>query len=356
MSELRFSFWEMLSLVGVFQCVYILVYIFFRVTNFRQTILPALYFLVLCAAFFMDFAKTYIGQITPYYDYLLFGAWTLTLPVSVLLVLQIAQLSKLPDWPYWGVLAFLPLGFVVSEFAASRQGGGQLCSYINNCSDFMEWLRITGLVFGALSLLLVWGKRKLIDQLHAEKSGKERYWLILSIIMVNIGFLSIFALETGYHTSSELGLARTIFGLVFIYLVTTSLFRIYPQALVLANTEKKPPVLTADDKVLADRVNKLIVMDKVYQEPNYSRSDLARELGVSEASLSRVINLHYKKTLPQLLNEQRIEDAKRLLLDTDANIKIVAQEVGFNSIPSFNRVFKELEGRSPSDYRRSMVK
>ena len=72
MNELRFSLWEMLSLVGVLQCIYILVYILFRIVNFRQTILPALYFMVLCAAFFMEFAKTYIGQITPYYDY---GLW-----------------------------------------------------------------------------------------------------------------------------------------------------------------------------------------------------------------------------------------------------------------------------------------
>ena len=63
-----------------------------------------------------------------------------------------------------------------------------------------------------------------------------------------------------------------------------------------------------------------------------------------------------RKSFPQLLNEKRVETAKTLLLDTDASIKIVAQEVGFNSLPSFNRVFKEVEGQSPSSYRKFMVK
>ena len=54
------------------------------------------------------------------------------------------------------------------------------------------------------------------------------------------------------------------------------------------------------------------------------------------------------------MNERRVDDAKRLLVETDAAIKTIAEEVGFNSLPSFNRVFKDLTGYAPSIYRKSL--
>ncbi len=356
MTELKFTLWQMFSLIGVIQCVYILVYIISRVANLKQIILPSLYFLTLGTAFFLDFGKTYIGEITPFYDLWVWAAWGLGLPFSVLLIIQVAQLSKLPSWPYWGILFYIPLGLLFSYYMTG-QGLENSCGFTGQkCSDLSEWLRISSLVGGALSLLLVWSQRNLLEDLHAQKSGKERYWLILALIMLNIGFLIIIGAGGSYSPEEKLGLARTILGLAFIYLVTTSLFRIYPQALILSQIRKKDVELSPEDGILAQKIHNLLTLDKVYHEPTYSRSNLAKELGVSEASVSRVINGHYKKSLPQLLNEQRIADAKRLLLDTNVNIKIVAQEVGFNSIPSFNRVFKELEGCSPSDYRKNMIK
>ena len=68
MEHLRFSVPEILSLIGVVQCVYILVYILFRVANFKQSVLPVLYFFVLGCAFFIDFSREYIGGATPFYD------------------------------------------------------------------------------------------------------------------------------------------------------------------------------------------------------------------------------------------------------------------------------------------------
>lgn len=355
MNELRFTVWEVLSLLGVAQCVYVLVYIVFRVVKIKHIIIPFLYFFTLGTAFFLDFGTSYIKELSANYDAYLWAAWSFCLPLSVLLVVQIAQLSKLPALPYWGVLFLVPVSAAVSALMAHYQGDAG-CSFGHSCPMFLEWLRITGLITGAFSLLMIWGQRQSLDDLHSQKAGQERYWLIMSLILVNIGFLSLGAAGTTIFTPVQISLGRTVLGLMFIYITTTSLFRIYPQAIILQQPKKRDEILTKDEENLAQKINALITLDKVYHEPTYSRADLARELNVSEAYVSRVINVAYKKSLPQLLNEQRVADAKRLLLDTDANIKVVAEEVGFNSIPSFNRVFKELEGCSPSDYRKSAIK
>ena len=110
--------------------------------------------------------------------------------------------------------------------------------------------------------------------------------------------------------------------------------------------------MSAQDRSVAKSIDDLMTLDKVYHDPGYSRADLARELDVSEAVISRVINRHYKKSFPQILNECRVEDAKRLLMQTDEPVNVIASEVGFNSTQTFNRVFKDMTGESPSSFRK----
>ena len=143
---------------------------------------------------------------------------------------------------------------------------------------------------------------------------------------------------------------RSILGFAFVYLASTSLFRIYPQTLSFkknVSTELSPQELLA-----AHSVERLLTLDKVYQEPAYGRSQLAAEVGVTEAALSRIVNIYFEKTVPNLLNGYRVEDAKRLLLETKEDLAVISRESGFNSLSTFNRYFKELEGVSPSTFRK----
>ena len=48
----------------------------------------------------------------------------------------------------------------------------------------------------------------------------------------------------------------------------------------------------------------------------------------------------------------RIEEAKRRLIRSGCSVADVASEVGFENIPYFHRVFKEVEGISPRAYRK----
>ena len=57
MDSLRFSIPEILSLLGVAQCVYLLVYMLFRSGSIKSVFLPGLYFLVLGIAFSFDFGR-----------------------------------------------------------------------------------------------------------------------------------------------------------------------------------------------------------------------------------------------------------------------------------------------------------
>lgn len=354
MDQLSFTFTEVLSLIGVVQCVYVLVHVSFRARkNLVRVFLPVLYFFMLGAAFLLDMARSSIGNITHNYEVLVWGAWMSVIPLGVLLIIQMAQITKLPALGNWLILAIVPVAYGVS---VSIAGSITDCAPNYHCQDFVDLLNVAGVVGGGLCLLLIWGNRNLFEDLLKQKAGKERYWLALSLIILNVAFLIGLILQTsGLRGEFDIILLRTILGLAFVYLASTSLFRIYPVALFAA-IKREEDVLTDDENEVVLKIKNLLSLEKVYLENGYSRSDLAKELGVSDATVSKLINVHFKKSFPTLLNEYRIEDAKRLLLDTDASVKVIAEDVGFNSLPSFNRAFKDIVKQSPSSYRKNMIK
>ena len=349
MNQISFSLPEILALIGMIQCTYLIVHVGLRSGQIVRAGLPLLYFFVLGLAFTAGLLESrwqINGDMFFYVQWLL---WFAGPPLSVLLVIQLADMSKPPPLRDSWVLLLLPLSFMLSLLASEAAIG---CTRDEPCEALRELLNVTGLMAGTISLLVIFSKKDLLKNLPRQKYGKERYWLIFALIVLNIFFLSSMLLTLTKHISPyESEMLRSLFGIGFVYLVSTSLLRIFPQNYRGVSTAG-PESLSEEEQRLAKKVEDLLAYDKVYQEPTYSRVDLARECGSSETVISRVINLHFQKSFPQLMNEHRIEDAKRLLEDTDAPIQTIAKDVGFNSLPSFNRVFKDTTGDAPSIYRK----
>ena len=80
--------------------------------------------------------------------------------------------------------------------------------------------------------------------------------------------------------------------------------------------------------------------------------DLAQALGVSPSYLSRLFKEQYGVTLVTYLQQVRITHAKRMLRFTDKSIEEIGLECGIGELNYFSRVFKKLEGVSPSEFRR----
>lgn len=340
--NLTFHVPEILSLIGLIQCVYVLVYMAFRAGDLRYALLPGAYFLMLAGAFFLDFSQRFIGEALPAYAAWQWAAWFSGPPLSVLLIIQVAQMTRLPRARDFWVLV-LPLVAFAGAHALSRLDGAAL----------YEWLVIFGIVTGGIAMLTVWLQRGMLDVLLQEKEGQARFWLVMTLLLMNGAFLATMLVSLGpWLTAGQTTMIRTILGLGLVYLSGTSLFRIYPQSIKLAlRAQRAVAELSHEDKVLAQKIERLLDMDKVYQEPTYSRSDLARELNVAETAVSRVINIYFGKSFPQVLNERRITDAQRLLRETAAPVKQVAEDVGFNSMATFNRVFREATGKTPTEFR-----
>lgn len=347
--QISFSLPQILSVMGLAQCVYVVVYMVFRAGNIMKAMLPLAYFLVLGGAFFLDFAARFISDSVSYYDLLQWAMWFMGPPLSVLLVLQIVRITESPSFASYWVLLLVPIAYFAALFMAQYSDD---CDLKGTCEILGDWLVITGLIASAVSLLTIWMHWRLLTGLKQERAGTDRYWLVITLVTMNALFLAamLFGLSP-LVSEQDMMMVRTIIGLGLVYIAGTSLFRIYPQAVRIVRPAGGEPDMSREEKLIAEKIESLLKLEKIYHEPSYSRSDLARELEVAESMISRVINLHFGKSFPQLLNENRVEDAKRMLRETDAGIKVIANEVGFNSTASFNRVFKDMTGVSPSDYR-----
>ena len=77
---------------------------------------------------------------------------------------------------------------------------------------------------------------------------------------------------------------------------------------------------------------------------------IAEIANLSEPAFCRYFKKRTRKTFFNFLNELRISEAVKLLLNKDISISEAAFEVGFNNISNFNRKFKSILGLTPSEY------
>lgn len=87
-----------------------------------------------------------------------------------------------------------------------------------------------------------------------------------------------------------------------------------------------------------------------YDDPNISNEFLAKTSGISTVYFRKVFFKIYNTSPIKYLNAIRFEKAKELLIGDYNSISDVATSVGFSSVYTFSKAFKNEIGESPSDY------
>ena len=107
---------------------------------------------------------------------------------------------------------------------------------------------------------------------------------------------------------------------------------------------------------LIERFDQYIKRRDVYSDLNTSLSSVAMYLGTSSQTLSTTINSYYQKNFRTLLNQIRIKALLKSMITSQSkpNFIELAFQYGFSSKASFNRVFKQQAGVTPTEYYRSV--
>src|SRR3954447_11621887 len=91
-------------------------------------------------------------------------------------------------------------------------------------------------------------------------------------------------------------------------------------------------------------------MDRAYASP-LDVPSLARVAHVSEAHFIRTFRATFGETPHRYLQRRRVERAMFLLRETDRSVTEICLDVGFTSLGTFSRTFRDIVGESPTQYR-----
>jgi AraC-like DNA-binding protein len=108
-----------------------------------------------------------------------------------------------------------------------------------------------------------------------------------------------------------------------------------------------------DDKAIASQVDALMLEQHLYRDPDLTLERLARRSGIPARQISVALNRIYGRNISQVVNEYRINDAKRRLVTTHDPVTTIMLESGFGTKSNFNREFLRVTGMTPSSYRRT---
>ncbi|WP_316635959.1 helix-turn-helix transcriptional regulator [uncultured Flavobacterium sp.] len=225
------------------------------------------------------------------------------------------------------------------------------------------WQDLFSLFYFYLSLRLFFRVKKGMTANYSNFKEKDFLWikkfiysfLIVIILDLTLVFLSIF----GKYNGNELGFITMIFTVIsMIYLgyyglTQSSIF--LPDFLTNekpANRQINPEELT----VLKRKVTQALEEEKLYLSPDLTLRTLANSIELSERKLSSLINDEMNTTFYDLINNFRVQEAKKRLKSSDYNkytVVAIGDSCGFNSKSSFYRIFKSETSLTPTQFKNS---
>ena len=84
-------------------------------------------------------------------------------------------------------------------------------------------------------------------------------------------------------------------------------------------------------------------------------NEIASEVGMNRSAFCSYFKRCKKMTFSQFVTQYRLNTACELLKHSQKQVSEICFAVGFNDVPHFNRVFKELQGITPKEYRKRNI-
>ena len=105
---------------------------------------------------------------------------------------------------------------------------------------------------------------------------------------------------------------------------------------------------------LKAKLVELFVNEKIYKNSDLKITQVSMKLQTNRTYISQLINNEFNCSFSEFVNEYRVIEAKQLLASQNYenySLDYISETVGFGSLNTFIRVFKELEGTTPGRFR-----
>lgn len=198
---------------------------------------------------------------------------------------------------------------------------------------------------------------------YSNFSPIEPSWLT----MLSLGFLFTWSFSILVHLiANTVALAAPqvsdLFGITENYVIFILINALFINSV--AHTHKllttKPEVAKdkTDEKLTESAIQQVqqgMEIQKLFLKQNLNIDEFSKRINLPVKEVSAVINKHYGTNFFEFMNSYRVEEAKRLLSDSqhaDMTVMDVLLHAGFNSKSAFHRFFNRLVGMSPTEFRK----
>lgn len=209
-------------------------------------------------------------------------------------------------------------------------------------------------------------------------------WLCFTVAIAYVYYLSLMGEDGSIHLYSSLDLFGYSLFTLFVYLLgyfgykQGSIFTHQPVALEASDNPadgavprpapmifQESPELRAprdenlaQDKAFVQKLQTWMETQKPYLNSTLSLPQLAADLQVSSHYLSGILNTYLHKNFYEYINHFRVDEVKRKIMageNAHYTLLAIAMDCGFNSKATFNRIFKNYTGYTPSQFQQEFA-
>lgn len=102
-------------------------------------------------------------------------------------------------------------------------------------------------------------------------------------------------------------------------------------------------------------IRKIKIYIKEHRKEDLTAASIAQTFHYSPAYLSKIFRQYGKGKLSAYIMEQKLQEAKKMLLKTDKSVQEIAAELGYQSSQAFARAFRRELAMTPQEYRREYI-
>lgn len=244
--------------------------------------------------------------------------------------------------------------------------GGSASTWRLQASEYLLFLQ--AFAYATVTASMIWRyRRQANDNLANFNPAIFRWMLMLQLFTIAIWVLN--ALPSLSSASIRYAQAANLLMVILIYVIAIAQWRRPALFTIvdLADTQDRLSAtdpdeqsgageLTAEQRAqIFETIRATMEAHKLYLDGALTLTDLAQATDLSRHQVSETLNRHAGKNFYEFVNSYRIATVCERLKSSDDKVLDIALDAGFSSKSTFNAIFKQFTGQTPTQYRRSMA-
>lgn len=224
---------------------------------------------------------------------------------------------------------------------------------------------ILTVAFMIVALIAIWRLMKTyrahLDATSSAAMDYDPIWLrnlIVALVISSLIFGGLEIADTFMRVSYNAAFPFQVLAiLVIAWIAIEAVWRLNHNFPKLSGQKDNPnPSLETraqDCAINGEKLREKVIAENWHLEPRLSIRQVAARMGTNETYISRALNQGLGKSFNTFINGLRVDHAKSLIQSNDGSFLNIAFDSGFNSKATFNRVFRQQTGQTPTQFKKS---